>query len=44
MTGSGGFPPGTPVSTHKKDLIQKENKEKENFTLFQTSFNIAIAK
>jgi len=34
MTGSGGFPPGTPVSTHKKDLIQKENKEKENFTLF----------
>jgi len=34
MTGSGGFTPGTPVSTHKKDLIQKENKEKENFTLF----------
>jgi len=40
MTGSGGFTPGTPVSTHKKDLIKrykkikKEKKEKENFTLF----------
>jgi len=40
MTGSGGFTPGTPVSTHKKDLIkrykkiQKEKKEKDNFTLF----------
>lgn len=31
MTGSGGFTPGTPVSTHKKDLIQKENKRKREF-------------
>jgi hypothetical protein len=44
MTGSGGFTPGTPVSTHKKRFDTKREQKKENFTLFLTSFNIAIAK
>lgn len=45
MTGSGGFTPGTPVSTHiKKIWYKKRTKKKIILFYFKTSFNIEIAK
>jgi hypothetical protein len=34
MTGSGGFTPGTPVSTHKKRFDTKREQKKNRISLY----------